>query len=486
MEFRILDKNFIDMVLLDRYESLLWVDRYNECGDFELYTPPTDELIASCQLGNYLYSKTSDHLMLIEHVELTQSFEEGQKIVIKGRSIECILERRILWYKTQFRKNLEDAIRQILDYSMMEAPDDPDRKIDNFTFEYSNDPRINSIVVDAEFEIGTDLLTVIQTLCQAANLGFKITLNSSNQFVFKLYMGENRSYSQEKNPWVIFSNRFENLVTNQFTNDFSKHKNTVRTVGSKHGEHDVPDFITYGNEKKNLLVLDGESYQINDVFRFQFTCGKLTIGQKYTFTSKVKLNEGTTTEVNCKLVGASPYTRIYASGDLTIQNERIRGVFEVIQPDAGYDDCLYLEITPPAEVIYTLTRPIFTEGEDQVKISGLERREVYNNASSTEYTEEMKEAENGYEMYMAQLQESAFKMLEDNIVSTEVDGSVEHNISYEYGKDYNIGDVVQVENEFGMLGTMRVTEFITSHSESGIEMYPTFKSTTGGTENGSI
>lgn len=486
MEFRILDKNFMDLVLLDSYESLLWVDRYNECGDFELYTPPTDELIDACQLGNYLYSKASEHMMIIEHVELTQSFDEGKKIVIKGRSLESILDRRILWYKTQFRKNLEDAIRQIIDYSMMEAPDDPDRKIDNFIFEYSNDPRINNIVVDAEYEIGTDLLTVIEGLCQAANLGFKITLNSQNQFVFKLYSGINRSYSQFTNPWVVFSNRFENLITNQFTHDTTEFKNTVRTVGAKHGEHDKPDFITYSSDKKNLLVLDGETYQVDSVYRFQFTCTKLTVGQKYTFTSKVKVMQGTTSTITAKLTGEAPYTRIYGGANLTIKNERVRGVFEVTKPDPEYDDCMYLEISVPSGVIVELTRPILAPGEDEIKISGLDRREYYNDASSTEYTDEMKESENGYEMYLAQLEDSAYKALETRIIHAEVDGTVEDKVSYEYGRDYNIGDIVQVENEFGLLGTMRVTEFITSHSTSGIEMYPTFKSTTGGDDNGSF
>lgn len=482
MEFRILDKNFIDLVLLDRYESLLWVDRYNQCGDFELYTPPTDELMDACQLGNYVYSKDSEHLMIIEHVELTQSFDEGKRIIIKGRSLECILERRILWYKTQFRKNLEDGIRQILDYSMITAPDDEDRKIPNFTFEYSGDPSINEIVVNKEFEIGTDLLTVISELCSVANLGFKITLNSQNQFVFKLYRGANRSYSQDANPWVVFSNRFENLITNQFVDDFSDYKNTVRTMGAKQGSHAIPDFITYSNEKKNLLVLEGESYQINNLERFQFTCGVLTIGQTYTFTSKVKVDEGAGTTVHCKLTGASPYTRIYDEGDATIQNGRIRWVATIVQPDPSYNDCLYLEVSVPSGTIVTLTRPIFTLGEDQVKLSGLDRREYFNDASGTEYTDEMK---NDYNLYLAQLEQSALDALEERIVNTQVDGTVQPGVSYTYGLDYFIGDIVQVENEFGLLGTMRVTEFITSHSTSGLEMYPTFK-TTGGESNDSI
>ena len=104
------------------------------------------------------------------------------------------------------------------------------------------------------------------------------------------------------------------------------------------------------------------------------------------------------------------------------------------------------------------------------------RREVFNDAATVEYTDEITDAE-----YKLQLLESAYKMLEDNIVKSTINGEVEANATFQYGRDYNIGDIVQVENEFGVLGTMRVTEFITSHSTSGLEMYPTFKST-GGTE----
>lgn len=478
MEFRIIDDKFIDRVLLSKYESMLWVDRYNECPDFELYTPPTDELLEYCKIGNYIYYKESEHVMIIEHVELTESFDEGQKIIIKGRGLESILDRRILWYKTQFRENLEDGIRQILDYSIIN-PTDGDRKIDNFIFEYSNDPLINSIVVDVEFEIGTDLLTVISGICKAANLGFKITLNSQNQFVFKLYLGKNHSYSQVSNPWIVFSPRFHNLITNEFKSDSTEFKNAIRTVGESIDDESPLDFMTYQADKKqNLLVLDGDTYQIVDGYRqFQFVNGKLTVGAKYTFTSKVKVMSGTTTKIKIELIGDAPYTRIYATNELEIQNGRITGTFTVIKPDEAYDDCLFLRIYSGEDITIEITNPIFSLGEDGIVATGLIRREYYNDASSVEYTEEMSDAE-----YEAQLVNSAKDELDKKIVKTEVNGSVADNVMYIYGRDYKIGDIVQVENEFGILGTMRVTEFITSHSTSGIEMYPTFSSTTGGEE----
>lgn len=483
MEFRILDKNFIDRVLLDQYESLLWVDRYSKCGDFELYTPPTDELLEYSVIGNYIYSKESEHLMIIEHQELNSSFEEGARMIIKGRSIESILDRRILWYKTQFRKNLEDGIRQILDYSIIN-PTDTSRKIDNFVFEYSHDPRINNIVVNLEFDIGTDLLTVIQEICKAAGMGFKITLNDSNQFVFQLYMGINRSYNQFTNPWVVFSPRFNNLITNEFVNDNTNFKNAVRIVGDKKVNGAVVDKMIYANERRNLLVLGSDTYQINDAVdttRFQFTDGKLAIGSTYTFTSNVEVNEGETSAIHIQLTGDAPYSRIYADETLTIQNGRISGTLTVVQPDPSYDDCLFLAVYSGSGNIITLTRPILSLGDAGVIPTGLDRREFYQDGSSVEKTSEMTDAE-----YIAQLDDVALDTLDAKIVSTTVNGTaVEDKVSYTYGIDYKIGDIVQVENDFGILGLMRVTEFITSHSTSGIEMYPTFTSTIGGNDDDS-
>lgn len=493
MEFRILDKNFIDRVILDQYESLLWVDRYNKCGDFELYTPPTDELLEYAVLGNYIYSKESEHLMIIEHQELNTSFEEGARLIIKGRSIESILDRRVLWYKTQFRNNLEDGIRQILDYSIIDPANayfvnqgmyiDEDRKIDNFIFEYSGDSRINKIAVNLEFEIGTSLLTVIQTICKTAGIGFKITLNSNNQFVFQLYMGINRSYNQFTNPWVVFSKRFNNLITDEFANDNTEYKNAVRIVGDKKvmvdGQEALVDMTIYGTSKGNILEPQGGSYQINDYEQFSFKTGKLSLDATYTFTSKIEVNEGTVTQVPIQLTGDAPYTRIYASKNFVIQNGRITGTLKVVQPDPNYDDCLHLRVYSGSGNIITLTNPIFTPGDTGFVAKGLERREFYQDGSSVEKSEEMTDDE-----YLAQLQDLAYDTLDSKIVQTKVNGTaVEDKVSYTYGTDYHIGDIVQVENDFGILGTMRVTEFITSHSTSGLEMYPTFTSTTGGEEN---
>lgn len=516
MEFRILDKNFIDKVLLDRYESMLWVDRYDEPGEFELYTPPTDLLLENCQIGNYIYSKTSDHLMIIEHVELTTNYEEGNKIIIKGRSVECILARRMLWYKTKFIGNLEDDIRQILDFSMInpptqyedavtheivQKPEWADRKIDNFRFSYSTDTRINHAVANSEYEIGTDLLTVVVDLCKKARLGFKITLNDSNEFVFKLYSGDNRSYSQFMNPWIVFSKRFENLITNEFKSDVVDYHNVVRTLAQP-TDADVFDFISYETQRMNILDLTttgSEDIQINNdykPFTFNVNGGKLTINNTYAFTSLVTVLEGNITKVTVELLGMSTFSdhpvpsgNIYASKDVDIVNGRITTKLKVVKPSVEADDCYYLVVyagvkNQTTDMAIELSRPIFSATDENFKAVGLDRVEIFNDGSDVEITEEMQETwddqDGGKAQYEALLQESAYKVLDNNIAKTEVDGTVNDMVPYTYGVDYNIGDIVQVENEFGILGTMRVAEFVTSHTTSGVEMYPTFKSTSEG------
>lgn len=495
MEFRILDENFIDKIILSQYESILWVDRYNEPGDFEIYTPPTDELLEVAKVNSYLYSKDSEHVMIIEHVELTTSFAEGPRLIIKGRSLESILQRRIMWYRTQVRNNLEDAIRQILDISIIK-PDDPtiaehiigyepnlDRKINNFIFEYSNDPSIVALYADAEFNASDDLLTVITSLCKTAGVGYKITLNDRNQFVFKLYNGANRSYTQDTNPWIVFSPRYHNLRTTQFSNDITDVKNCVRTIVEEDNQITY-DFITYSNTRNNILIVDGAGttgstdapeVQIeNGSHRFQFRTGKLVVGQPYSFTASIIVDSGSTDAILCKLTGELPYTRIYDTKTLSIQNGRIYGTFIPIKPEAEYDDCFFLEVFSGANIAITLVDPIFSPGAYETKASGLNRREVLNDGTSVERTDEMT-----VEEYEGLLLYSAEDTLNKNIAKTEINGEVEVNATRQYGVDYFMGDIVQVENEYGILGTMRVTEFITSHSTSGIEMYPTFKSIGG-------
>ena len=358
--FYILDQDFNTVYFVDQYISILWVDRYNQPGDFELIAPPLTELFQYAVIGNYLWSSDSDRLMFIEKLELTTSVADGAKVKITGRSLESILSRRIFLYKTYFRGNLEDAIRQCLDWCIIN-PSDSSRKISNFVFEYSHDERINTLETKYQYEKGSTVEDSIKEIIEGAHLGYKITFNeSTNQFIFKLYIGDDRSYDQDSLPWVVFSPKHNNLITNSFTFDG-------------------------GESYKNVMYVEGDSES-----------------------------------------GTSSRGKTIITGDAT----------------------------------------------------GLDRREGYYSASDIQrkFTDEMtgEEVELTDEEYEEALQLKADEVAYENDVTTTVESEVEPRIGNAYGTDYFMGDIVQVENEFGIEHRIRVTEFITQYDSSGKKQYPTF------------
>ena len=56
----------------------------------------------------------------------------------------------------------------------------------------------------------------------------------------------------------------------------------------------------------------------------------------------------------------------------------------------------------------------------------------------------------------------------------EFDGSTDQNGQFVYRRDYNIGDIVQVKNVFGLEFRTRIEEYIRSYNESGFTAYPSF------------
>lgn len=54
-----------------------------------------------------------------------------------------------------------------------------------------------------------------------------------------------------------------------------------------------------------------------------------------------------------------------------------------------------------------------------------------------------------------------------------LDGEVSQNSQYVYGRDYNLGDTVEMQNDDGVVSVMRVTEQIFAQDDKGERSYPT-------------
>ena len=233
MEIFVLNTNFESVAIVDTFESMIWTDRYNAYGDFEIYLPIDSDMLEYLKEDYYLWIKESDHCMIIEDISITSDVENGNYLTITGRSLESLLERRIVWGQKVLTGNLQDAIETLLNESII-SPSITERKIDNFIFQASTDTKITGLTIDAQFT-GDDLYSVVKSLCEENNIGFRILLNDTNQFVFSLYSGVDRSYAQTENPYVVFSPNFENIINSNYYTSKANLKNVTLVAGEGEG-----------------------------------------------------------------------------------------------------------------------------------------------------------------------------------------------------------------------------------------------------------
>lgn len=235
MELLVLDTDLVAVDVQDRYESLIWTDRYDQYGDFELQIPMSSGLLSILRQNYYLYSAQSNHLMIIEKLEIDSDIEDGNKLLVSGRSLESILDRRIIWGQKTYSGSLQNAVESMLNDAFINPPASLiDRKLSNFIFKKSEDERITSLTVDAQYT-GDNLYDVIYNLCNDNSIGYRITLNDQDQFVFELYVGEDRSYDQDYLPYVVFSKKFDNMEDSNFLQDNTEYKNAVLVGGEGEG-----------------------------------------------------------------------------------------------------------------------------------------------------------------------------------------------------------------------------------------------------------
>lgn len=283
MILSVLDTEFNTIAVLDGYKSLIWTDPFANYGDFELYVPINQTYFDNLQEDYYLINKDSEHVMIIETQETETNLELGSYIRITGRSLESILDRRIIWGLRIATGNMQNFIEAILNENIIN-PSIADRKIPNFVFEKSTDPRITGLTIDTQYT-GDNLLDVIVELCKEAEIGFKIILNNQNQFVFSLYAGTDRSYDQDVNPYVVFSPKYENLVNSNYYKSKQNLKN-VTLIGGE-GEANNRVYTTYGNGKgleRRELFSDARDLQSkddngNDIPRSQYIANLKKRGQ---------------------------------------------------------------------------------------------------------------------------------------------------------------------------------------------------------------
>ena len=103
--------------------------------------------------------------------------------------------------------------------------------------------------------------------------------------------------------------------------------------------------------------------------------------------------------------------------------------------------------------------------------AGLSRRELFVDARDLSSNN----GEIGVNEYLQILKERGIEKLAEAGEFFKVSGEAETKITYKFGKDYFLGDLVTVVNEYGITANTRILEVIECEDENGYTIIPTFE-----------
>lgn len=107
----------------------------------------------------------------------------------------------------------------------------------------------------------------------------------------------------------------------------------------------------------------------------------------------------------------------------------------------------------------------------------MERRELFVDARDISTTTEDNVTLSDEE-YKKQLAQRGDEKLAESVAAQSFEGQVEMTKMFEYGKDFFIGDIVQIANEYGMESRARISEIVTAIDTQGTVTYPTLSTVT--------
>lgn len=396
--------------IVDVYKSAIWNNRYNTLGDCDLQLPATTENLQLLKIG-YFLARTDDTMVCqIRKIEIDTSTESGNYLIVTGKDVKGLLDQRIVWGIEVYNTTYENMIRTMITNSCI-TPTNNNRR---FWTGYSN---ILALGADAGF---TDTVKEqisyknvgekIREICAMKHWGYRVVMNSVRDgLLFELYAGVDRSGS------VVFSPQFDNLKQSKFTTDCTNMGNSALIGGQGEGtERIMTDVGDTQYIERHELFVDAKDIP-----------NKITWEQ---LTSAYPTGSGG----NTGYISNQGTNYFYRMHNITFP------IFSQTQEAALIDE-YPSGVFNQAHTTYTVTDAIIAD--------------LPNNNPQASDSVTMRDSL--YDIYL--INRGLMKIAEYG-EKVSFDGTIIPDVTYKYRTDYNLGDIVTVEDEYGNSKSVRITE----------------------------
>ena len=263
-EVYVLDSEFKILGLIDGFTTLIWTRRYGDVGDFSLHLPG-GWLFPLVSGGRYIYRADTGEAAMIERVAFERSDNGGSKVIASGRMLEGMLSERVIPYQIDIKGNAEEAIRQLVANNAISGIAEEGREISRLALGESSGAGNE---VELQFE-GENLLETVLKICNEQELSIKISFDfPTNQMLFSVWQGKDRTTAQRENSWAIFSDDFENINASSYEQDIKEYRNYAYVLG--HFEEgglvmvEVDNRLTDEEERREIYVDASDVKQVVD------------------------------------------------------------------------------------------------------------------------------------------------------------------------------------------------------------------------------
>jgi hypothetical protein len=240
MELYTLDSLNRRNAVVDQFQSLIWTERWQTYGDFQLNVPSTYSFRSVLKPDTWLAMSKSNYIMRIESVEDDWNDDGSRDLIIKGSSIEKLFDARASdsvphtdtpanVARSMFHNvcvsgtwDIGDTIPGIIEGIM---PGVPASNISE---------GVETITVTITDIVPPTLFTsMVTNICIPYSLGFRILCNSqTGQLYFDIYAGSDRTTDQTLLPAVVFAPQLDNLQNTKELTDISTAMNVAYVTDS--------------------------------------------------------------------------------------------------------------------------------------------------------------------------------------------------------------------------------------------------------------
>lgn len=219
--------------IVEKIDSLIWTRRYWSCGEFKLLVPFTEEHSRMLVKNNIIMKRGDDEAAQIRYVSITKNSQGLEEIEVQGKFLIAWIGKRII--KKQIITN--DTTQNILYRIVRENvtnPADTARKIPDVSIA-TDDEDAESGVIDYTSEQYTNAQLAAETAAKAAKLGIRMRTDArTGAHVFSVYEGRDLTAGNTAgNAPCIFSQEFDNIVEQEYTNSVENLKTTAFVGGEE-------------------------------------------------------------------------------------------------------------------------------------------------------------------------------------------------------------------------------------------------------------